>query len=167
MTECCEGRKHLFHCCLMRYLSPVAFQKHLNAHMIEGMLGLHTVCLHYYPGISKLMHFTKKKRRGGGERKYIFLVQPAYRSSRIISAEKTGLRNSSHVWLLVTQSFPAIRLWQRGWTPLCSFRSAARRSHGNLFHGIATGRPEPSTKYPPAFYSSPIDSRADVPSTIH
>lgn len=44
----------------MRYLSPVAFQKHLNAHMIEGMLGLHTVCLHYYPGISKLMHFTKK-----------------------------------------------------------------------------------------------------------
>lgn len=44
----------------MRYLSPVAFQKHLNAHMIEGMLGLHTVCLHYYPGISKPMHFTKK-----------------------------------------------------------------------------------------------------------
>lgn len=44
----------------MRYLSPAAFQKHLNAHMIEGMLGLHTVWLHYYPRISRLMHFIKK-----------------------------------------------------------------------------------------------------------
>lgn len=166
MTECCEGRKHLFHCCLMRYLSPVAFQKHLNAHMIEGMLGLHTVCLHYYPGISKLMHFTKKLAWRRREEIHIF-------SSACLQVLKDNLRrkdrseNSSHVWLLVTQSFSAIRLWQRGWTPLCSFRSAARRSRGSLFHGIATGRPEPSTKYPPAFYSSPTGSRADVPSTIY
>lgn len=56
----------------MRYLSPVAFQKHLNAHMIEGMLGLHTVWLHYYPGISKLMHFTKKMAWRRREEIYIF-----------------------------------------------------------------------------------------------
>ena len=72
MTGCCEGQKHLFHCCLMRYLSPVAFQKHLNARRIEGMLGLHTVWLHYYPGISRLMHCTKKLLWRKREEIYIF-----------------------------------------------------------------------------------------------
>lgn len=56
----------------MRYLNPAAFQKHLNAHVIDGMLGLHTVWLHYYPGISKLMHFTKKKLAWKREEIYTF-----------------------------------------------------------------------------------------------
>lgn len=94
----------------MRYLSPVAFQKHLNAHMIEGMLGLHTVCLHYYPGISKPMHFTKKVVWRRREKIYIFLVLPAYRSSAIISTGGPSVRNSSHVWILISQHFFAIWL---------------------------------------------------------
>lgn len=93
MTGRCEGRKHLFHCCLMRYLSPAAFQKHLNAHMIEGMLGLHTVWPHYYPGISKLMHFNKKMGRRRREEIYIFsspYVQVLWDKQ---TGEGTGPRN--------------------------------------------------------------------------
>lgn len=113
MTECCEGRKHLFHCCLMRYLSPVAFQKHLNAHMIEGMLGLHTVCLHYYPGISKLMHFTKKLAWRRREEIHIF-------SSACLQVLKDNLRRKDR-----SEKFKP-RLASRHPVLLCDTALAAR-----------------------------------------
>lgn len=136
MPGCCEGRKHLFHCCLMRYLSPVAFQKHLNAPMIEGMLGLHTVWLHYYPRISKLMHFIKKtgveEERGNIYFKFSPLTVPQGNVCR-----GDWLRNSGHVWLLITQP----------WTPLCLCRTTTTGAYFMV--------PEPNTKYPLHFIRSP------------
>lgn len=101
----------------MRYLSPVASQKHLNAHMIEGMLGLHTVWLHYYPGISKPMHFTKKLVWRRREEIYIYLVQPAYGSSAMISVPVGGIQAAPGF------PSPSNAALAEGWAPVCSYRS--------------------------------------------
>lgn len=135
----------------MRYLSPVASQKHLNAHMIEGMLGLHTVWLHYYPGISKLMHFTKKKNKKLVWRRregiYIWLAQAAYESSVMISAKEVSLRDSSCTGLPITQKCS----FSRGLdTPFLMWKHCR-----SLLHCTGMGRPEPESKSVPVFYSDP------------